>query len=151
VCLRCRRPPRLWTTRTGRRRWEGRKHCCHLLRNEPHDRILAAVQFQFAARVAVAIRGRSQFPGESVAQTGHLEPEPEPDSAPANNPGSSLGDDAGPYSNFYNRAADYGSADNDILHRFSFSFVYALPVGEGRQFLSSGVLGKIVGAGPSRT
>jgi hypothetical protein len=45
----------------------------------------------------------------------------------ANNPGSSLGDNAGPYSNFYNRAADYGSADNDIRHRFSFSAVYSLP------------------------
>jgi len=63
----------------------------------------------------------------------------------ANNSGSSLGDDAGPYSNFYNRAADYGSADNDIRHRFSFSAIWALPFGEGRQFLSGHVLGKIVG------
>jgi hypothetical protein len=63
----------------------------------------------------------------------------------ANNPGTSLGDDQGPYSNFYNRAADYGSADNDIRHRFSFSAVYALPIGEGRRFLSSHVLGKVIG------
>jgi hypothetical protein len=62
-----------------------------------------------------------------------------------NNPGTALGDDAGPYSNFYNRGADYGSADNDIRHRVSFSAVYELPFGAGRQFLSSSMLGKIVG------
>ena len=63
----------------------------------------------------------------------------------ANTPGSSLGDDAGPYSNFYNRGADYGSSDNDVRHRFSFNAVYALPFGPGRQFLSKGALGKLVG------
>jgi hypothetical protein len=63
----------------------------------------------------------------------------------ANTPGTSLGDDAGPYSNFYNRAADYGPSDNDIRHRFSFNAVYQLPFGEGRQWLSKSVLGKVVG------
>src|SRR5207249_4614912 len=63
----------------------------------------------------------------------------------SNTPGTSLGEDAGPYSNFYNRGADYGSSDNDVRHRFSFSAVYTLPFGSGRQFLSKGALGKIVG------
>src|SRR5262249_51093307 len=63
----------------------------------------------------------------------------------ASTPGTSLGDDAGPYSNFYNRAADYGPSDNDIRHRFSFNAVYQLPFGEGRRWLSKSVLGKVVG------
>jgi hypothetical protein len=60
-------------------------------------------------------------------------------------PGSVLGSNAGPYSNFYNRSADYGPEANDIRHRLSFNAVYELPFGPGRTWLSNGFLGKIVG------
>jgi hypothetical protein len=60
-------------------------------------------------------------------------------------PGSSLGANAGPYSDFYNRRADYGYGQNDIRHRFSFNAVYELPFGEGRHWLGKGAAGKIVG------
>src|SRR5262249_53592117 len=60
-------------------------------------------------------------------------------------PGTNLGDDAGPYSNFYNRRADYGYEQNDIRHRFTFNAVYELPFGAGRRWLNTGMAGKIVG------
>jgi hypothetical protein len=60
-------------------------------------------------------------------------------------PGSSLGDDAGPYSNLYNRRADYGPEANDIRHHFTFNAVYELPFGAGRRWLAAGPVGKIVG------
>lgn len=58
---------------------------------------------------------------------------------------SGLGNNGGPYSNYYNRSADYGPAVNDIRHRFTFNAVYELPFGPGRQWLSTGLLGKVVG------
>jgi hypothetical protein len=58
--------------------------------------------------------------------------------------GSSVGD-VGVYSDFYNRAADYGPGANDIRHRLTLSSVYELPFGPGRRFLSTDWLGKIVG------
>ena len=61
------------------------------------------------------------------------------------NPGASVGDDAGPYSNFYNRGADYGPSGNDVRHRMGFDMVYELPFGPGKQWLSNGVVGKVVG------
>ncbi len=62
-----------------------------------------------------------------------------------NDPGTNAGADSGPYSNYYNRRADYGPSANDIRNRFSFSSVYELPVGAGRQFLNKGFLSKVVG------
>lgn len=61
--------------------------------------------------------------------------------------GSTLGDPTsiGPYSNYYNRRADYSASSNDIRHQFVFSSVYELPVGLNRRFLSTGVLSHVVG------
>ncbi len=52
--------------------------------------------------------------------------------------GSALGANNGPYSNYYNRRADYGYSANDIPNRFSFSSVYELPFGAGKRWLTSG-------------
>ncbi len=58
--------------------------------------------------------------------------------------GSDVGD-VGVYSDFYNRAADYGPSGNDIRHRLTVSSVYELPVGPGKRFLSAHWLGQVVG------
>jgi hypothetical protein len=58
--------------------------------------------------------------------------------------GASVGD-VGVYQDYYNRAADYGPAGNDIRHRLTMSSVYELPVGPGRRFLASHWLGHVVG------
>ena len=60
-------------------------------------------------------------------------------------PGSSVGDDAGPYSNLYNRRADYGPEQNDVRHRVTVNAVYELPFGPGRRWLDTGLAGKILG------
>jgi hypothetical protein len=59
--------------------------------------------------------------------------------------GSTLGQDNGAYSNYYNRAADWGPSANDIRHRFVFSAVYDLPFGKGRRWLSDGIAGRVIG------
>jgi hypothetical protein len=48
--------------------------------------------------------------------------------------GSALGAGHGPYSNYYDRRADWGFSENDITHRFTVSSVYELPFGSGRHF-----------------
>jgi hypothetical protein len=63
--------------------------------------------------------------------------------------GSTLGNDNGVYSNYYNRSADYGPSSNDIRHQFVFSSVYELPFGPRRAYLSNGVLAHAIG--PSAT
>jgi len=60
-------------------------------------------------------------------------------------PGSEIGNNAGPYSNFYNRRADYGPEANDIRHRLTLNAVYEVPLGTGRRWLTNGTLGKVVG------
>ena len=50
------------------------------------------------------------------------------------------------YSNQYNRKADWGPSPNDIRNRFSGSSVYELPFGQGRHWLTHGVVGNVVGA-----
>ena len=61
------------------------------------------------------------------------------------NPGAgTLGAENGPYSNYYNRRADYGPVENDIRHRFTLSTVYELPFGRGRRWPTGG-LGHIAG------
>ena len=52
--------------------------------------------------------------------------------------GSQVGNDAGPYSDFYNRRLDYGYSGNDVPHRMTFASVYELPFGKGRKFMNSG-------------
>jgi hypothetical protein len=59
--------------------------------------------------------------------------------------GASLGDTSGIYSNYYNRAADYGYSENDIPHRVTLSSVYELPFGKGKRWMTNNVLGYIVG------
>jgi hypothetical protein len=54
-----------------------------------------------------------------------------------NEGGSTLGAEGGPYSNFYDRRADYGPSENDVPHRFTFASVYELPLGRGKRWLSS--------------
>ncbi len=58
--------------------------------------------------------------------------------------GGNVGD-VGVYSDFYNRAADYGPSANDIRHRLTFSSVYELPIGPGKRFLSTHRMGQVVG------
>jgi hypothetical protein len=58
---------------------------------------------------------------------------------------NTLGLDTSPYSNFYNRTADWGPSANDIRHRFVFSSVYELPVGKGKKWLAQGWLSQVVG------
>ncbi len=62
-----------------------------------------------------------------------------------NDPGTTIGRDAGPYSNLYNRRADYGPSANDVRNRVSFSSVYELPFGPGKPHLTKSVLGQIIG------
>jgi hypothetical protein len=59
--------------------------------------------------------------------------------------GSALGAEVGPYSDFYNRRADWGPSTNDIPHRFTWSSVYELPFGTGKRFLPDHPLRHIVG------
>jgi len=60
-------------------------------------------------------------------------------------PGTTIGRDAGPYSDLYNRRTDYGPSANDVKNRLSFSSVYELPVGPGKAHLAKSVLGQING------
>jgi hypothetical protein len=62
-----------------------------------------------------------------------------------NEAGAALGADGGPYSDFYNRRADWGPSENDIPHRFTFSGVYEFPFGTGRKWLTSGALRHVFG------
>jgi hypothetical protein len=59
--------------------------------------------------------------------------------------GSSLGDEVSPYSDYYNRRADYGPTENDVRHRFTWSSVYELPFGAKRALLSNSPLRYVVG------
>ena len=62
-----------------------------------------------------------------------------------NEVGGTIGDNGGPYSNYYDRSRDYGPSANDIRHRFVAHFVYELPFGTGRRWLFEGPLRYIVG------
>jgi hypothetical protein len=57
-----------------------------------------------------------------------------------NMPGSSEGNDAGTYSNYYNRRADYGPTANDIAHRVNLHWIYELPFGTGQRWLTNSPL-----------
>ncbi len=43
---------------------------------------------------------------------------------------------SGAFQNYYNSAADYGSAGYDVRHNLSGTGVYALPVGRGKEYVS---------------
>jgi len=58
--------------------------------------------------------------------------------------GGALGNSP-PYSNYYDRAADYGPSANDIRRRWTISSVYEFPVGKGKRFLANNPLGYILG------
>lgn len=62
-----------------------------------------------------------------------------------NEVGGTIGDNGGPYSNYYDRSRDYGPSANDIRHRAVVHFVYELPFGRGRRWLSTSPLRHIVG------
>ncbi len=59
--------------------------------------------------------------------------------------GSTLGDEGGSYSNFYNRRADWGPSENDVRHHFTWSSIYEIPAGKGRRFLSDHPAGYVLG------
>jgi len=59
--------------------------------------------------------------------------------------GNTLGDRGAVYSNYYNRRADWGPAENDIRHRFTFSSSFHLPIGKGKRFLSNHPLRVVLG------
>jgi hypothetical protein len=66
--------------------------------------------------------------------------------ADINDPGTSLGSESGgPFSNYYNRRADWGSFTDDARHRAVFSWVYELPFGAGKRWLSSNPIRYVVG------
>lgn len=56
-----------------------------------------------------------------------------------------LESNSGAAPNGRNYAAWYGPSDFDIRHRVALSYVYDLPFGNGRRFVNSGLLAKIVG------
>ncbi len=56
-----------------------------------------------------------------------------------------LESNSGAAPNGRNHAAWYGPSDFDIPHRVALSYVYDLPFGNGRRFVNSGLLAKIVG------
>lgn len=59
--------------------------------------------------------------------------------------GGQLGNDAGPYSDFYNRRLDYGPGGNDVRSRFTLSTVYELPFGKGKRWLADHPVRHLVG------
>ncbi len=62
-----------------------------------------------------------------------------------NDVGAALGNDNGPYSNYYNRQADYGPLSNDVKHRVSLNTYYEFPFGPGKRWLASNALGPVIG------
>jgi hypothetical protein len=63
----------------------------------------------------------------------------------ANTGAGSLGRNSGPYSDFYNRRADYGPLESDVEHRFTLSVVFELPFGKGHGWASTGLLRRLAG------
>lgn len=59
--------------------------------------------------------------------------------------GASVGNNSGPYSNYYDRQADYGPSGNDIRHRLAANWVYELPFGPGKRWLAANPLRYIAG------
>jgi hypothetical protein len=59
--------------------------------------------------------------------------------------GAAEGNDAGTYSNYYNRRADYGPTANDVAHRLNFHWIYELPFGNGKRWLAHSPLRYVAG------
>jgi hypothetical protein len=55
------------------------------------------------------------------------------------------GDGGNPYSNLYNRSADWGPSSNDVKHSFVASGVYDLPFGPQRRWLNHGAASYVAG------
>jgi hypothetical protein len=62
-----------------------------------------------------------------------------------NDAGTSLGAENGPFSNYYNRRADWGPNANDVHNRLSLNWLYELPFGKGQRWLAANPLGYVVG------
>ena len=62
-----------------------------------------------------------------------------------NDGGASVGNENGPYSNYYNRRADWGPSPNDIRQSVSLNWLYELPFGQGQRCLAAGPLKYVVG------
>jgi hypothetical protein len=63
-----------------------------------------------------------------------------------NDVGSSLGANAGgPFSNYYNRRADWGPFPDDVRNRAVFNWVYELPFGTGKHWLADNPARYVVG------
>jgi hypothetical protein len=63
----------------------------------------------------------------------------------ANPSAGSLGQNNGPYSDYYNRRADYGPLESDVEHRFIFSAIYELPFGKGQSRMTRGIPARLAG------
>ena len=62
-----------------------------------------------------------------------------------NDPGAALGNENGPYSNYYSRTGDYGPLSNDIRHRATVNSFYELPFGPGKRWLADNTAGRVIG------
>src|SRR5579859_2558782 len=56
-----------------------------------------------------------------------------------------VGSPAGGFQNFYDRRAEKALSGNDIRKAFSWGSVYAVPVGNGRRWLSHGLASTVLG------
>lgn len=45
--------------------------------------------------------------------------------------------------NLYNIPAEYGNGSGDVRHSFNYSLLYSIPIGDGHQFLGSGIPGRM--------
>jgi len=58
---------------------------------------------------------------------------------------AALGNEGSPYSNFYNRRADYGPGENDIRNRVTWGSVYQIPYGKGRRYGDKSMMASFLG------
>jgi Carboxypeptidase regulatory-like domain len=63
----------------------------------------------------------------------------------ANPDAGRLGQNNGPYSDYYHRRADYGPLESDVENRFLISAVCELPFGKGHHWLRGGLPGILAG------
>ena len=62
-----------------------------------------------------------------------------------NDVGAALGNENGPFSNYYSRGTDYGPQSNDVTHRVSLNSYYELPFGPGKHWLATNAFGQVIG------
>jgi hypothetical protein len=63
----------------------------------------------------------------------------------ANASAGNLGNDNGIFSDYYDRALDYGPTDNDVNNRVTFNAAYEFPFGHGKSWAQSGVPAAVLG------